>query len=519
MSTPHTAQARRIGAEPPGRVARALDVVERVGNRLPDPLTLFFLFGLLVLAASWLASAAGVSVVHPGTKAEIAAHNLVTAEGVRRMFTQAVGNFTAFPPLGTVLVAMIGIGIAERSGLIAAALRQLVAMVPTWALPGALVFGGIMSSMAADAGYVVLTPLGAVLFAGLGRHPIAGLAAAFAGVSGGYSANVLLTSLDPLLAGFTEPAARIVDATYTVEPTANYYFMLGSVVLVTVVGTFVTTRWVEPRLGSWSAPEGLQPEPMHALTSRERGGLWAALATFVLVGITIVILALPGGVLRGEDDSLQPFYDSLVPLIMLGFLLPGLAYGVVARSIRSDRDVAKMAGDTLSTMGAYIVLAFVAAQFVAWFTWSNLGMILAVNGAALLKAVRLEGLPLIIAFVFVAGALNLFIGSASAKWAVMAPVFVPMLMLSGYSPETVMAAYRVGDSVTNIITPLLPYFPIIIAFARRYDPKAGLGTLISTMLPYSVAFAIAWTVMLVGWIALGLPLGPDAPLRYTPPGG
>jgi aminobenzoyl-glutamate transport protein len=416
-----------------------------------------------------------------------------------------------------VLVTMIGIGVAERSGLISASLRGLVAIVPKSLLTATLVFAGVMSNTAADAGYVVLTPLGAVLFAGFGRHPIAGLAAAFAGVSGGFSANLMLNALDPLLAGLSTSGAQILNAEYVVYPTANYYFMVFSTLLITVVGTFVTNRIVEPRLGKWEPPAGFSGAESTAspLSPQEKRGLGAAALTFFLFLGVLLFLTLPeGALLRDETGGIKPFYDSLVPLMMILFLLVGLVFGIVARSIRSDRDVAAMTTDTMNTMGAYIVLAFVAAQFVAYFNWSNLGIILAISGAGALQSIGLTGVPLILAFIVVSAFLNIFIGSASAKWAIMAPVFVPMLMLMGYSPELTQAAYRVGDSITNVITPLLPYFPIIIAFARKYDPKAGLGTLIAAMLPFSVAFGIAWTITLIVWFLLGLPLGPNAPLYY-----
>jgi aminobenzoyl-glutamate transport protein len=503
-----------------GMLARFLDVVERVGNRLPDPLTLFVIFAALVVAGSAVMSGLGVSVTHPADGKIITAHNLLTADGLRQMLTEMVKNFASFPPLGLVLVTMIGIGVAERSGLITAALKRLVMLVPKSALTATLVFAGVMSSMAADAGYVVLTPLGAVLFAGFGRHPLAGLAAAFAGVSGGFSANLLLTSLDPLLAGLSTSAAQIVDKNYVVQPTANYYFMIFSVFLITAVGTFVTSRIVEPRLGTWTPGAGYKADhSIGNVTVAEKKGLTAAMLMFVVFGLLVLALALPAdGVLRGDNQSLDPFYKSLVPLLMLGFLLCGIAYGTVAGTIRSDKNVAAMTTETMGTMGAYIVLAFVAAQFVAYFSWSNLGLITAVTGAQTLKSVGLTGIPLIIAFIVVSAFINIFIGSASAKWAVMGPVFVPMLMVMGYSPELVQAGYRVGDSITNTITPLLPYFPIIIAFARKYDEKAGLGTLIATMLPYSLGFALAWSLALIVWIMAGIPLGPGAPLHYTPGG-
>jgi aminobenzoyl-glutamate transport protein len=512
---------------------RALDVVERVGNRLPDPITLFVIFALLVVFVSWLASIANLTATHPGTGADVSAVNLMSAEGLRRMLTEAVANFAAFPPLGLVIVVIIGIGVTERSGLITVALKRLVSAVPESLLTMTLVFGGIMSSMAVDAGYVVLTPLGAMLFAAVGRHPLAGLAAAFAGVSAGFSANLLITSLDPLLAGLSQEAANLVDPAYVVHATANYYFMIVSVFMLTALGTFVTHRWVEPRLGTWdphraedpTIAEGADAE-LAAVTPQERRGLLAAGIAFLVMCAIFALLVVPTNApLRNPEAvaagapvivQIGPFLSSIVMLIMLLFLVCGIVYGIVAGTIRSDRDVAHMSSEGVAVLGSYIVLAFAAAQFVAYFNWSNLGLILAINGASTLQAIGFTGLPLLVSFIIVSGFINMFIGSASAKWAVMAPVFVPMLMLMGFSPEVVQAAYRVGDSSTNIITPLLPYFPVIIAFARKYDRESGLGTLISAMLPYSIVFMLGWIVLFAIWMATGFPLGPAAPMQYVP---
>ncbi len=511
---------------------RFLDVVERVGNKLPDPITLFALFALLVILVSWLAGSTGLAAVHPGTGETVRAVNLLSAEGIRRMLTQAVANFVAFPPLGLVIVVIIGIGVTEHSGLIGVALKQLVSAVPPSFLTATLVFAGIMSSMAVDAGYVVLTPLGAMLFAAVGRHPLAGLAAAFAGVSAGFSANLLITSLDPLLSGLSQEAAQLVDPNYVVQPTANYYFMIVSVFLLTGLGTFVTSRFVEPRLGTWDPSHGSGVEDeikLGEVTPREKKALRAAALAFLVFLAVVAVLVVPqGGILRDPEAvaagqpiyvQIRPFLNAIVTLLMLMFLVTGLVYGWVAGTIRSDKDVAKMSSDAVAVLGSYIVLAFAAAQFVAYFNWSNLGLILAINGADVLKAVGFTGVPLLLSFIIVSAFINLFIGSASAKWAVMAPVFVPMLMLTGYSPELVQAAYRVGDSTTNIITPLLQYFPVIIAFAQKYDRRSGLGTLISAMLPYSIVFMIGWAILFAIWMAGGWPLGPGAPLEYVAPIG
>ncbi len=498
-----------------GWVDRALDFVERSGNRLPDPITLFVIFMFLVLGVSWLAAVLDWMAVHPGTGEEIRAVNLVTAESLQQILVEMPRTFTDFPPLGLVLVVMIGIGVAERSGLIETALKAFVRSVPGWLVTSAIVLAGLLSSMAVDAGYVVLIPLGAVIFHGMGRHPIAGLAAAFAGVSGGFSSNLLLTALDPLLASFTEPAARLLDPGYEVHATANWWLMIALVPVFTVAGTWITEKVLEPRLGEYTGD--LEVEEGEDLSKEEVRGLWAA--GFVLLASLLLIawMAAPAdGVLRGPEGEIAPLLNSIVALMLFVFFLPGLAYGIVTRKVRSDKDVAEMTSETMGSMGAYIVLAFVAAHFIAFFNWSNLGLILAISGADLLQGVGFTGVPLLVAFVGVSAFINLFIGSASAKWAVMAPVFVPMLMLMEFSPELTQAGYRIGDSVTNILTPLLPYYPLVIIFAQKYEKDIGIGTIISAMLPYSVAFTLLAVPLLVFWVLLGIPLGPEAPSYYMP---
>lgn len=496
-----------------GFILRSLDGIERTGNKLPHPVTLFAIFSVLILVLSAIFSTLGVSVEDPMNPGEtLTVRNLLDSEGILYLFQSMVTNFTGFAPLGTVLVTMLGIGLAERSGLISAALRGLVTSVPKQLLTAALVFGGVMSSMAADAGYVVLTPLGAVLFAGMGRHPLAGLAAAFAGVSGGFSANLLLTSLDPLLGGITQDAAAILNPEYaeSINYAMNYYFMIASVFMITIVGTLVTEKIVEPRLGAY---KGTVTEEVNTLSSLEKKGLWGALASIIVVSIGIALLVVPSwGPLRAGAEEIvnAPFFQVLVPVILILFIVPGFVYGVITKAIRNDKDVANQLSETMETMGSYIVLAFVAAQFVAYFTTSNLGLVLAVNGAEFLDSTGFTGFPLILAFLLITGFINLFIGSASAKWAIMAPVFVPIMMELGYSPELTQVVYRIADSSTNIISPLMPYFAIVIAFAQKYDKKVGIGTLIATMLPYSIAFFIVWTIMLFLWITFGIDLGPGS---------
>ncbi len=490
-----------------------LDFIEKAGNKLPHPATLFALLAATVVAASWVFASLNYVAVHPSTGEAIHAVNLLSGAGLRRLVTGLVTNFTGFAPLGTVLVAMLGVGVAEGSGLIPAALRALVLSAPRRLVTLVVVFGGVMSNAASEAGYVILIPLAGVIFQAFGRHPLAGMAAAFAGVSGGYSANLVLGSVDPLLAGITTEMARIIDPAYTVNPACNYYFMAASTVLITLLGTLVTERIVERRLGRY---EGA-PVPMEQLGAAEKKGLWAALAAGAALAAVVAWMTVPqNGILRDpQTGSLlhSPFLSGIVAIIFVAFFVPGLAYGVATRSIQRDADVVKMMGTTMSGLGTYIVLVFAAAQFVALFSWTHVGVISAIKGAELLKAVGLTGIPLVVSFVFVSGLLNLLMGSASAKWAIMAPVFVPMFMLLGYTPELTQAAYRIGDSSTNVITPMMSYFALILAFVQKYRKDAGIGTVVALMLPYSVAFLLVWVVFLVGWMMLGLPLGPGAGLR------
>lgn len=496
-----------------GLTQKALDFVEKVGNRLPHPATLFVIFSAIIVILSEIAVRYGVNASFAsGQQAEktVSAMSLLSAEGIRYIFSSAVTNFTGFAPLGTVLVAMLGVGLAESSGLIRASLRLLVLKTPPTLITISVVFAGIMSNIASDAGYVVLVPLGALVFMSVGRHPLAGLAAAFAGVSGGFSANLLVGTLDPLLGGISTEAARFINPEYVVDPTANWYFMIASTFIVTAIGAWVTEKIVEPRLGTY---HGEHEEKIEALADHEKSGIKAALVAAAIFMVFIALLIVPeNGVLRNPETGAiigrSPFMDGLVPIIALFFFFPALAYGIKSGHIKSDKDVARDVGKSMSTMGDYLLLAFVAGQFVAYFAKTNLGTIIAVKGADFLGSTGLTGVPMIIAFVLVSALINLFIGSASAKWAIMAPVFVPMFMVLGYSPEYTQLAYRIGDSVTNIISPLMAYFAVIVAFAQKYEKDIGLGTLISVMLPYSVSFMIGWSLLLMLWSFAGLPLGP-----------
>jgi aminobenzoyl-glutamate transport protein len=493
-------------------MGRFLRTIERGGNALPHPATLFLIFAVLVVLFSEVAVRMGVSAVHPKTKAELVPVSLMTVAGMGRILTNTVTNFTGFAPLGTVLVALLGIGIAESSGLIGSMMRLLVLSAPKFLLTFVVVLAGVLSNVASEIGYVLLVPLAALIFQAAGRHPIVGLAASFAGVSGGYSANLLIGTIDPLLSGITQEAARLVEPTIEIDPTCNYYFMVASTFLIAGLGVFVTERFVAPRFGAWSGGTSSDAQQaIQGLSAAEKKGLWAATGVLaLLIAVALAGLVPADGFLRSPEGDLfkGPFMKGVVTVIFVSGALCGLAYGVAARTIRSDGDAMNGMAKAMETLGSYLVLVFFAAQFVAYFDWTNLGLIFAVKGAETLQSSGIQGVPVLIAFIFLTAVVNLFMGSASAKWALMAPVFVPMLMLNGIAPDITQCAYRVGDSCTNIISPMMSYFALIIAFFQRYDPKAGIGTLVATMLPYTIVFILAWSVFFAVWVQFGWPLGP-----------
>ncbi|MDX9740888.1 MAG: AbgT family transporter [Gammaproteobacteria bacterium] len=500
-----------------GCAAALLARIERAGNALPHPVTLFAAALLLIMLLSQLAVWAGWSAIPPGAEgnaAPLAARSLFDADGLWWLLSGLVRNFTAFPPLGIVLVAMLGIGVAERSGLLAAIIARVLLVAGARALTPAVVLLGILSSIAVDAGYVVIPPLAAALFHAAGRPPLAGIAAAFAGVAAGFSANLVITGIDPLLAGFTESAARIVDPDYRVAVTANWGLMAVSTLVLTGAGWWVTSRWVEPRLrdAPITVPQGVADsgDPV-----QERRGLRAATLALVLmlVGVSALVF-IPGAPLHGMGERFPRWVEAMIPVLMLCFLVPGLAYGIVSGTIRSDRDAMRMLTATIADLAPYIVLAFVAAQFIAAFDYSRLGILLAIHAGERLAALQPEPALLVLVFVLMAMMVNLFMASASAKYAFFAPVFVPMLMLAGIAPELTQAAYRIGDSVTNIITPLNPYWVILLAVVQRWMPAAGAGTLMALMLPYALVFALLWPILLSLWVAAGIPLGPGGHLSW-----
>lgn len=492
-----------------------LDFVEVGGNKLPHPVTLFFILSLIIIVVSEICVRAGVTVTYTGFNQKtkvveeitLSAKSLMNAEGLRYIFDTMTKNFTGFAPLGTVLVAMIGVGVAEGTGLIQTVLKKLVMSTPKNLLTAVIVFAGIISNIASDAGYVVLIPLGAIIFLSVGRHPIAGLAAAFAGVSGGFSANLLLGTIDPLLGGISTESARIFVPDYVVPPTANWYFMMFSTFVITILGTLITEKIVEPRLGEYKGSHDV--DKITDLTDLEKKGLrYSGIALLIFVAL-MAYLTVPADAVFRVDGTLNKFMSNgLLVAIMFFFMIPGVVYGVVTKTVKNDKDVAALMGKALAGLGGYLVLAFAAAQFIVYFSYTNLGTIVAVKGAAFLEATGFKGFPLIVGFILVTAFINLFMGSASAKWAIMAPVFVPMFMKIGFTPEFTQAMYRIGDSSTNIISPLMSYFAFIVAYSQKFGKENGMGTLISTMLPFSMSFLVVWSIILVVWYFLGLPIGP-----------
>jgi len=495
-----------------------LNGVEKAGNALPHPALLFGIFALTIVFLSGIFAWFGASVKHPTTGETIEAISLMSIDGLRFILTDMVKNFTGFAPMGIVVVAMLGIGLAEKSGLIGALIRKLVLAAPPKTLTFVIILAGILSNIASSVGYVLLVPLGAIIFIAAKRHPLVGMAAAFAGVSGGYSANLIIGTIDPLLAGLTQEAAQIVDKTYTVNPVCNYYFMVVSTFLIAIVGTWVTEKIIAPRFGDYQGEISEEDKKIEQLTKDEKKGIkWVSITSLAVIGLIMWGLIPTDGFLRGADGSLlkSPLLKGVVAVLFLWAGTVGVIYGIITKKFKTDNDVMGAMTDSAKSLGAYLVLVFFAAQFVEYFNWSNLGLIMAVEGANGIKALNLGVIPLMLMFVLLSGLINLVMGSASAKWALLAPIFVPMFMMLEISPELTQVVYRIGDSATNIISPMMSFFALIIVYFQKYDKNAGIGTLVSTMLPYSIIFMIAWMILLIIWLLIGIPLGPTGSLHYV----
>ncbi|MXX61779.1 MAG: AbgT family transporter [Holophagales bacterium] len=506
--------------KPKGLLNRFLNAIEVVGNKLPDPAILFLLLLFLTWIASVLLAPIQFADIHPVTGEPVRIQNQLTGEALATFMARLVTTFTGFAPLGVVLVALLGVGVAEKTGFINTGLRLILGFTPKSLLTPMLILASIVSHTAADAGYVLVIPLGGVIFYAAGRHPLAGIAAAFAGVSGGFSANFIPSGIDPLLQGFTQSAAQILDPEVLVNPLCNLLFTALSSILVVAVGWYLTDRVIEPRLRGTEIDGDPEEMPkMEEPSRRDRLGFLAGMGSLVVGLVVLLLWAWPEtSPLRSEAGELTafsaPLMQMLVPLIFVFFLIPGVVHGYVAGTVKTHRDIVDGMSDAMRTMAYYLVMAFFAAQFIAAFSSSNVGLLIALKGANFLRDLGLPAQATVVGIILLSAVVNLFVGSASAKWAVLSVIFVPMLMSLGISPELTQAAYRVGDSVTNIVTPLMPYFPLVVVFCQRYTKKAGIGTVLSLMIPYAVTLLITWTIFLIGYWLLGIPLGLQAGYTY-----
>ena len=497
-----------------------LGTVERVGNALPDPAMLFVGLLFIVWILSWLMSYFTYGVIDPRTGEPIVVINLLTGDAFTTWLTGMVNTFVTFGPVGTVLVAMLGIGVAEYSGFITTGIRALLNVTPQKLLTPMVILVGIVSHSAVDAGYVLVIPLGGVIFYAAGRHPLAGIACAFAGVSGGFSANFVPSALDPLLQGLTQTGAQLLDPAIEVNTLNNYFFTTISSILIVGLGWYLTDKVVEPRLAGTEI-DGDQDElpVMHDITPEERRGLRWSLAVMVLGLVVLAVTLVPdGSPWRDANGSLvsfsAPIMRSIVALIFFLFLVPGIVFGYVSGKFKSSKDIIDGMSHAMTGMAYSLVIMFFIAQFVYAFGASNLGTLLALEGAEVLRAAQFPAAITIVGIILLTGFVNIFVGSASGKWGLLAPIFVPMLMTLGISPDLTQAAYRVGDSSTNIITPLMPYFPLVVVYCQRYVKSTGIGTLAAMMLPYSLAFLAAWSAFLLIYWGIGIPLGIQSSYTY-----
>ena len=486
-----------------------LKTVERVSDKLPNPFFLFLILALFTILLSVLFSFLGASAVHPVTNEVIVVKSILSIDGLREVLTSAVKNFINFPPLGVVLATMFGIIIAEKSGLFEATLKYTISKVPDNLVVFTIVFVSVNSSLIADAGLIVLPPLAGLTYKAIGKNPLAGVITSFAAINGGFSANLLITALDPLLSGLTHQAAQTMDSTYNVYPTANYFFMIVSTFLVAIVCTVVNNRIVEPKLGPYKPDLAIDGTNEPSFTVNRKALFYAYLLFFSIL-IIIAALSIPeNAFFRDENGELTYLFKSIIPIIILIFFFPGLVYGRISGTIKSSNDIVEMLNSGMGTMASYIVIAFAAGQFLHYFDWSELDMVIAVKGAGYISSIGLTGMPLFLTFLVFTMLLNLSISSASAKWAILAPVFVPMFMILGITPEATQLIYRIGDSTTNMITPLLPYFPLLIVFAQKFKKDVSMGELISSLLPFSIALFVAWSLLLGVWYLFDFQIGPN----------
>lgn len=495
-------------------VDRGLSMIERAGNKMPDPVMVFIILIGVIILASWFFSAIGTEAIHPGTGEVVQVENLLTRTNIIRMIEEAVSNFTGFPALGLVLVVMLGIGLAEESGYFEALLTSVVEKAPKRLVLWVIIFVGILGNIAGDAAPIVIPPLAAIIFMKMGLHPIAGAIVGYVAPLGAFAANLIPGMSDALVFTFTEPAAELVQSGLQLNVLMNYYFIAASTPVLLVVIYWVLTRYTLPRLGTYELSEADQLSNSNVSDTDRSAVKWANWS-FVLFIVALVLMTAPAnGILRNQETGSivndSPLMNGIGIVMTAAFFIPGLVYAWRANKIKNSHDFSQMLTKSMSSMGGFIVIVFFASQMMAYFSWSNLGTVLAVTGADLLQDAN--GVVLIVGFIILTAFINIFIGSASSKWAILAPIFVPMFMLLDFHPAFTQMAYRIGDSITNPLTPMMAYFPLLLATIQKYDKKAGIGTLMANILPYSVAIGIIWIIVIIGWYLLGIPLGPNGPI-------
>ena len=483
--------------------------VERVGNKIPHPFILFLWLIIIIAVISFVLNKIGVAVINPTSGEVVEVRNLLSADGLVNALKTMIKNFTGFAPLGLVLTMTLGIGMAEEVGFMSSLMRKTMLGAPVKLVTFVIALIGICGNIASDAAIVIIPPLAAIIFMSLGRHPIAGIALGYAATTGGFSANLLIAGTDALLQGITNEASKIVNGP-EIPVAANWYIMIVSTFVLAIICTIVTEKIIEPRLGEY---KGSKISEKQDLTAEENAGLKAAgIAAIIYIGLLVISLIPQNSFLRnpetGSITTGSPFMSGLIPIILILLLVTTIPYGKKVGKIKSSGDVPKYMTKAISSMAPFIVLAFIIGQFLAYFNWTNLGLVLAISGSNLLTSLGFTGIGLFVGYILLCAFINLFIGSGSAKWAILAPIFVPMMNLLGYHPAWTQFLYRVGDSSTNIISPLFTYFPIILAYMNEYDKKSGVGTLLSLMIPYSMWFLVAWTILAIVWFTIGLPLGP-----------
>lgn len=488
---------------------RILDLFEKIGNRLPDSVTIFIILCLSILIISYFCNKVGITATHPITKKIIPVNDLLSKENLKQILMEMINVFQTYPPLGVVLVAMIGIGVADKSGLLETLLNTVMVKVPKGTVYYAVVIMGLIFTGIGDAGFVVLPPLAALIFLKLNKNPIIGIFLAYAGAAIGFCSGLFVSLNDILITSFTIPAAQTLEPTFMRSPAMTIFFNMLNACLQMFIITLVTKKFIEPR---FPFDESLAKDDENKIGNLEKKGLKYAGYSLVIYFLFIFSLTIgKSSFLRDATGSLvsvkSPFMGGLIIIMMLAFMIPGIIFGKITKKIKSDKDIVKMVGQSLGEMGGYIFIVFVAAQFLNLFGKSNLGIVLAIKGAEKLSQTSLSGIPLMIMFIFLVGFINLFIGSASAKWAILSPIFIPMFMLLDYDPSLTQIAYRIGDSSTNMISPLFPYLPLILAVCKKYDRNFGIGTLVANMIPYAVATLFGSISLLIVFVVFGLSLG------------